>query len=211
MDSFTWIYETADYVRFNPHNNKRKREEPITADTLIYTVGNEVHFTATIDTVSIELIIKEIMTIIHEHEKENPNEKLTITYIVDSPGGAVSSVLKFVDFIRMVKSKYKFVEFTSVITGLVASAGTIMCIVADKRVMTQNSHAMIHELSAGKVGKYTHIVSHTEFLKKLHNMLIDIYMEKSNKTREELIDLLNKETWFSARQYKELGFVDDVK
>ncbi len=205
MESIRWG-EEAEYVK-QKNSKKRKRVE-VDSNNLIYAVGNEIHFTAGIDTLSIELIIKEITTIIHNHDS---NEKLTITYIVDSPGGCVTSVLKFVDFIRMAKTKYPCVEFVSVITGLVASAGTIMCIVADKRYMTKNSHAMIHELSAGKMGKYTHLVSHTEFLTKLHDILLDIYLERSNKKKEDLVELLKNETWFNAKQYKQFGFVDDLK
>lgn len=204
MKPIIWGEERFEYVQ---QNNSKKRKA-IEADNLIYTVGNEIHFTAGIDVLTIELVIKEITTLINKHDSD---EKLTITYIVDSPGGCVTSVLKFVDFIRMAKERYPYVEFVSVITGLVASAGTIMCIVADKRYMTRNSHAMIHELSAGKMGKYTHLVSHTSFLTKLHDILVDIYLEKSQQQKERLIDLLKNETWFSAQQYKEFGFVDDIK
>lgn len=204
MKPIIWGEERFEYVQ---QNNSKKRKA-IEADNLIYTVGNEIHFTAGIDVLTIELVIKEITTLINKHDSD---EKLTITYIVDSPGGCVTSVLKFVDFIRMAKERYPYVEFVSVITGLVASAGTIMCIVADKRYMTRNSHAMIHELSAGKMGKYTHLVSHTSFLTKLHDILVDIYLEKSQQQKERLIDLLKNETWFSAQQYKEFGFVDNIK
>ena len=209
MELIKWGDDRVEYIK-QKNSNKRKAVIP---DSLIYTIGSEIHFTATIDSMSIEQIIKEITTIIHtaQDDYRNSGDKLTITYIVDSPGGSVISVLKFVDFIRLAKTKYPYVEFVSIITGLVASAGTIMCIVADKRFMTKNAHAMIHELSAGKMGKYTQLVSHTGFLTKLHEMLSEIYLARSNKDKEALSDLLKNETWFSAKQYLEYGFIDEIK
>ena len=163
-------------------NNGKKRIMEVD-DELIYSVGTEVHFTAEINADTIETVIKEITKVINDKKDgyHNKDDKLTITYIVDSPGGSVTSILKFVDFIRMVKEKYEYIEFVSIATGLVASAGTIMCIVADKRYITKNAHAMIHELSSGNMGKYTHLMSYAEFITQLHDKLLDIYLERCNK------------------------------
>jgi len=195
----------------------------------IYTIGNELHFTAHIDDDTIELAIKKISSIINKNkskliefsddvntELEYETDKFTITYIVDSPGGSVTSILKFVDFIRMIKSKYKNIEFISIVTGLVASAGTIMCVVADKRKMTKYAHAMIHELSGGTGGgvKYTHIKSHAKFVTDLHNALVDIYMsslQKDESYKQKLEKMLTDESWFNSEEYLKNGFVHEIK
>ncbi len=182
-------------------------------DKMIYSIDNEVHFTADINKDTIEKLIRKITKIINNNKDKynsKSKNKLQISYIVDSPGGSVTSVLKFVDFIRLVKKKYPFIEFTSVATGMVASAGTVMCIVADKRLMTKNAFAMIHELSSGNSGKYSHFMSYAKFLSIMHNTLADIYLEKVDKTREELEELLNAETWFSAEEYMKHGFVEEL-
>ena len=45
----------------------------------------------------------------------------------------------------------------------------------------------------------------------LHNRIIDIYMEHNKKNnKEDLLDLLKNETWFSAAEYIEAGFADDI-
>ena len=183
---------------------------------MIYSIGTEIHFTAAITKETIETIIKKITKIIDKnHEKyqdwKQGNEKLVITYVVDSPGGCVNSILKFVDYLNLVRAKHPYVEFVSVITGLVASAGTIMCVVADKRFMTPYSHAMIHELSSGNSGKYTHFISYSKFLSSLHETLLDIYLQHTNKEKDELEDLLKTETWFNAPEYMRHGFVDEIK
>jgi ATP-dependent protease ClpP protease subunit len=210
-DDYEWGEEKS-----NPYKEIYKRRKLLDTSInhpLIYTVNNEVHFTAGVDKDTIEEVIKQISMIISQNKKkyEGTNDTLDITYIVDSPGGSVVSILKFVDFIYTAKKKYPFVRFISVITGLVASAGTIMCVIADKRLMMPHAHAMIHELSAGNSGKYTHLLSHNDFLKQLHEDLVDIYLKgRCKKTKEELERLLKDETWYNSTDYMKAGFVDEI-
>jgi ATP-dependent protease ClpP protease subunit len=217
MDRKRKIYdESVNQETPNPYREIYKRRKLIDTSInhpLIYTVNNEIHFTAGIDKDTIEEIIKQISMIISANKKkyENTDDILNITYIVDSPGGSVLSILKFVDFIYTVKKKYSFIHFTSIITGLVASAGTIMCVIADKRLMMPHGYAMIHELSSGNSGKYTHIVSHNKFLEQLHNCLADIYMNNNfSGTRKELEILLKDESWYNATDYKNIGLIDEI-
>lgn len=222
-----YIFRAAEKMKF-----------PDRYDDKIYvTGGTEIHFTTDVSDDSIERLKKIISDVLHEHNKdlverhsyeENDGsrspvgddsdvKKFVITYIVNSPGGSVSSVMGFVDYLAMVKKKYSNVEFASVATGLVASAGTIMCVAADKRKMTRNAFAMIHELSASPgYTNYTRLQTHAEFCKKLHVAGVNIYLEQIGKdpsNEEHVKDLESKllrETWLSAEEYKELGFVDEI-
>jgi len=183
-----------------------------TESDTIYTVGTEIHFNSEINRISIAQLIKEITKLIKDHKNKyvDTENKLQIVYIVDSLGGHCTSVLKFVDFIKIQKKKNPFIEFISIATGLVASAGTIMCSVADKRLMTGNAYAMIHELSSGNNGSYSHLLSYTNHLTNLHDTLTNIYLEKCKVSKDELETLLKNETWFTAKQYLEYGFIDEI-
>ena len=179
----------------------------------IFVIGNEIHFTCGITKKTIQEMINNISLLIHNHKEESNGvpEQLTITYIVDSPGGQVTAVLKFVDYLNIVRKKYNWVKFVSIISGMTASAGTIMAIVADERYITENAYAMIHELSAGNNTKYTQLLSYMDYLSKLHVALVNIYCKTTKKTQEEIETLLRKETWFSATEYYDNGFVDGIK
>jgi ATP-dependent Clp protease protease subunit len=179
-------------------------------DLHIYSVGNEIHFSSPITLESIQKIIKEIQKLLHNNTKKSKTEKFTISYTIDSPGGSVLSVLKFVDYINLAKKKYKNVEFVSVITGLAASAGTIMALTAHKRLMTASAYAMVHELSSGNSGKFTFLSSHMDFVNQLHSKLVNIYVDATGKPKDEIEKLMKNETWFSAEEYKRLGFVDEI-
>lgn len=202
--------EQDNITKKQKQNNNNDGKDFFVERGMIYSVGIEIYFTEEINTETINIIIKKITEIIYRHKKQyNKNKKLNITYIVDSPGGCVHSILKFVDFIDTIRQRNKNITFTSIITGLVASAGTIMCIIADKRLITKNANTMIHELSTGSRGKYTQLMSYANSLTQMHNTLVRIYLSKVNITKEKLEDLLNRETWFSAEEYLELGFVED--
>jgi ATP-dependent protease ClpP protease subunit len=183
---------------------------------LIHRSGKEIHFSAGVDKLSIEYLITIITEIIKKHKDEYDSdkneEKLTITYIVDSPGGSVSAILKFVDFINLTRKQYPFLEYVSIITGTVASAGTIMCVVADRKLMTKNADAMIHELSSQSGGKYTHMQSYSKFLEKTHEKLAAIYLENGfNGGKKLLEELLKDESWFDAQEYLAHGLIDEIK
>lgn len=194
---------------FSDFSNSEKHQ---IYDPLIYTFGKEVHFSAGIDKLTVEILIKHLSAVIFEFydDYESRGEELVVTYVVDSPGGSVLSVLKFVDFIKLSKSKHPLLKFRSIISGLAASAGTIMACVADERLMTTNAKSMIHDLSGNIPGTYTQMVSQFEFIKDLNNSLVNIYLGRCKKTKEELTELLMTNKWFNANQYLEFGFVDKV-
>jgi ATP-dependent protease ClpP protease subunit len=198
----------------------------------IFVAGdNEIHFNTEVSGETIARMKKLISTII-DNNKDNlvrfdTNHKVPkgqekykefmITYIVNSPGGSVHDILDFVDYISLLRDTYYNLRFTSIITGRVASAGTTMCIIADKRKMTRFASAMIHELSTGcGYTNFTKIVKYTEHCKDLHDKLVRIYQEcrgidiKNEDETRKLETLLLKETWMNAEQYLENGFVDEI-
>lgn len=193
----------------NEYSNKKIVQEPY-----IYTIGNEIHYTSVVNPESIEYVIMEMTRIITNFYKKNTIDKeLTITYIVCSPGGCLTSIFKFVDFINLCRSKYPKLSFESIITGHAASAGTIMAIIADKRYMTKYAYAMVHELSSGSRGTYTHLQTYSEHLKSSHNQILEIYMQHQNKknSRKKLEEIMKNETWMTSEEYLKLGFVDEIK
>ncbi len=61
------------------------------------------------------------------------------------------------------------------------------------------------------MGRYTQLVSYTDFLKELHDCLLNIYLEKTRKEKSELEELLKNDTWYNAEDYLDGGFVDEIK
>lgn len=201
-------------------------------ESSIFLAGDrEVHFNTHVSGETITRLKKLISKIVDECKEklvryENDGSVLierkddppvVITYIVNSPGGSVHDVLDFVDYINFLRCKFANIKFTSIITGMVASAGTIMCIIADTRKMTRFAFAMIHEISTG-LGRtnYTRVMTHAELMQNLHNVFVTIYQEcrsismDDQDKKNELENLLKNETWMDAKQYKDNGFIDEI-
>jgi len=201
-------------------------------ESSIFLAGErEIHFNAHVDGDTITRIKKLIALIVDDNKKhlvkydedgkvptgQENEDDFTITYIVNSPGGSVHAILDFVDYLGLLRNTFANIKFTSIITGLVASAGTIMCVVADNRHMTRYAYAMIHELSTGMPRtNYTRIQTHAEVTQKLHKSLINIYQEfrgintDDKQEIEKLEALLLRETWMTSDEYLSHGFVHKV-
>jgi ATP-dependent protease ClpP protease subunit len=220
-------YDYEDYKNIKQSRIVNQYYDPL--EQSIYIVGKkEVHFNAGVSDESICRIKKLISEIINDNnhllvrrddneDNEDKNDDFEITYIVNSPGGSVHAILDFVDYINYQRHTFSNLKFTSVITGLVASAGTTMCIVADNRKMTKSAFAMIHELSTGiSRSNYTKIRTYSEFLDKVHKRLADIYLESrgykldDKEERNKLEKQLLEETWMDAEEYKESGYVSEI-
>ena len=194
-------------------------------DIHVYRVNNEIWFNYRICDESINKVIKLIYEVIHDEKysafRDTNDKKLEIVLHVDSPGGCVKSVFKFVDFIQLIKKRN--IRLRTIINGCAASAATIMAIVGDEREITAHSYAMIHELSSAVHGKYTQIKSYTKCLDFLHNKIIDIYHKyvrnnnennknenNKNENKQKIDEMLNRETWMDAHEYLAQGFVDKI-
>lgn len=203
-------------------------------DDRIYVTGETVvHFTCGVSDDTIEKIKRKMSLIIQskedelvlrskdedddENEDDSEYKTVTITYIVNSRGGSVSSVLSFVDFLRNVRATYKNIKFVSIITGLAASAGSTMCIAADERKMTKYAFAMIHEtqihLNQAHFGS-TEFQEYANYIKKVDKTFVEIYLDNVGKytkknIKELQLRLLNT-SWLSSNEYLEYGFVDEI-
>ena len=217
---------------------KRKRDNDILCahyhldpyEKNVYIAGeNEIHYNADVNDESITRFNKLVSIIVEDNKDKlvkydkdgsNPDDKrepFTITYIVNSGGGVISSVLTLIDYIGYLRCTYANIRFTSIITGMAASCGTIMAIIADKKQMTRFAAAMVHELSVGLPRtSYTKVMTHSEFVHNLHDILVTIYQEgrgidpSDKEKRDELERLLQRETWMTAQQYKDNGFIDEI-
>lgn len=174
----------------------------------IFIAGDrEIHFNAHVDGETMSRIKKLIAQIVDDNkdklvkfEKDGsvPSNRakdppVEITYIVNSPGGSVHDVLDFVDYVNMLRCTFANIKFSSVITGLVASAGTSMCILANKKQMTRFAFSMVHELSTG-MGRSnsTKVLKYAEFIQKVHDVLVTIYQEGRGI---DINDAEKKENW----------------
>ena len=96
------------------------------------------------------------------------------------------------------------------IVGLAASAASVIAMAGDKVMMSPTAQIMIHNVSSRAEGDYRDMEHTADVLKNADNTIANAYRIKTGKTQEELLALMDKETWMTADKAKELGFVDEI-
>lgn len=70
---------------------------------------------------------------------------------------------------------------------------------------------MIHNVSmSGASGDYHDMQKNAEILKQMNAALAAAYTAKTGRTDEEILRLMDRETWLTANQALEMGFVDGI-
>lgn len=96
------------------------------------------------------------------------------------------------------------------IVGLAASAASVIAMAGKKILMSPTAQLMIHNVSSYADGDYRDMEHTAEVLKNANETIANAYRIKTGMAQEELLGLMDKETWFAADKAKELGFIDAV-
>jgi ATP-dependent Clp protease protease subunit len=105
--------------------------------------------------------------------------------------------------------------------GLVASAATIIMMACDEKVMTQNSYFMIHSAWTMVEGNADKMQKSLNLLNSIDDQMAKIYTAQIqskdklikgsyDKTLETVKQMMKAETWLTANEAMELGFIDSV-
>lgn len=96
------------------------------------------------------------------------------------------------------------------ITGRAASAASVIAMAGTKVSMSPTAQIMIHNVSATGSGDYRDFEHYAEQLKKSNDTIANAYMLKTGKTREEILRLMDYETWFTPEEAIECGLIDEI-
>jgi Clp protease len=106
-----------------------------------------------------------------------PGQSCDITIIFDSPGGNAIDGLHLWDYIQFVRSQGHRV--TTIAMGAAASMAGVLLQAGDVRKMGRESYVMIHEVSAGAIGKLSAIDDMAAFLKAMQGRITNIFAERA--------------------------------
>lgn len=135
------------------------------------------------------------------------NEPLEVEF--SSMGGMVSSAGEIVAELQKVKN-----GTVGILSGLIASAGSTIACAFGKTKMYDYSELMIHN---PRITTGWGMTLRPQEVKELANMLdagtknlVNIYTKKTGLSEDKIREYLDNETFFTANEAKELGFVDEV-
>lgn len=101
-------------------------------------------------------------------------------------------------------------NITVKITGVAASAASVIAMAGDKILMSPTSQMMIHNATVVTEGDYRDMESATNLLKNANQTAVNAYKIKSGMEDKELLELMDKETWFTAHQALENKLIDEI-
>jgi ATP-dependent Clp protease protease subunit len=128
-----------------------------------------------------------------------------VTVRIHSGGGDVfaASVMRAIllDYPGPVKVK---------IDGLCASAATIVAMAGKRIMMQESAYMMIHDPSTVVMGNIETLKAVLDELKVCKAGIVDAYASRTGLERGKLERMMTDETWMTAREAREMGFVDEV-
>lgn len=96
------------------------------------------------------------------------------------------------------------------IVGLAASAASVIAMAGKKVLMSPTAQMMIHNVSSRQHGDYRDMEHMAEILKNANQTIANAYRIKSGMDQNELLKLMDKETWLTAQQAQEYKLIDEV-
>lgn len=130
----------------------------------------------------------------------------TLNIYINSPGGDVFAGQAIHSMLKRHKA-YKNVY----IDGLAASIASVIAMSGDTVFMPKNAMMMLHNPWTIGVGNSEEFRKLAEDLDKIRESLIAAYEGHSALTRDEIISIMDAETWLTATECEEYGFCDVVQ
>ena len=99
---------------------------------------------------------------------------------------------------------------TIYIEGIAASMGSVIALAGDEVIMAENSLFMIHNAWGGAMGEASEMRKTAALLEKISGEIADIYIKKTRLPYDKVQEMMDEETWLSAEEAFNLGFVDSI-
>ncbi len=129
----------------------------------------------------------------------------SITVRINSPGGDVFDALAIFNALKGYSGK-----IITKIEALAASAASFIALAGKEVQAYQNAMFMIHEPLVYTAGNQYDLREVADILGKVSDNMVDIYAQESNAGKREIRDMMKAETWMTAKEAKEKGFVDTI-
>ncbi len=138
-------------------------------------------------------------------DAEDPTRDIWL--YINSPGGSVSAGLAIYDTMQFIKC-----EVGTVAMGMAASMGQfLLCAGAKgKRLALPHARIMMHQPSGGIGGTASDIAIQAENMLWTKKTMQERIAFHTGQTVEQIETDSDRDRWFTAKEAKDYGFVDDV-
>ena len=135
-------------------------------------------------------------------EEKPTDEKLTVN--INSGGGSVQAGQEIYSML------HNRTDVEIKIQSMAYSAASVIAM-ANKCEISPVAMIMIHNVSMnGAAGDYHDMQKNAEILRQMNAALASAYTAKTGKSQGEILKLMDEETWITAQQALDMGFVDGI-
>ena len=132
-----------------------------------------------------------------------------VTVHINSPGGDVMAGAEIYSALREHSLNGKG-RVKVIITALAASAASVVAMAGDEIQISPVAYMMIHNPWTWAVGDAKELRKAAKTLDVISEGLVNAYERRTGKTRDELMQLLDGETYMSAQTCVDEGFADGI-
>lgn len=145
--------------------------EPMEPRMAVSRLGRIIFFFAEITDETVCEAIK-LCQVIQDESIKKP-----IEFYLNSPGGSVYSGLALYDYLMSCKA-----PILTIGTGIVASMGVLVLLAGQRRIATQNTRFMTHQVSTTVQGKVSDVKIDFDETKKLEKICNEIVNRRTNQS-----------------------------
>ena len=132
------------------------------------------------------------------HVLTSLTKKDKVNIHLNTPGGYMDTAFRLIENIDKCKA-----EVTAVLTGTVASAGTMIALRCDKLDAPRSIQFMIHNYSGGTQGKGHEMLEHITFSNEEISAAFNIYYKNFLSKKEMKLVIAGKDMWMGSKELKE--------
>src|SRR5690625_722331 len=140
---------------------------------------------------------------VNEQLSNASNEDIEV--IINSGGGSVFDGSEIYTAIKEHPG-----NVTVKIVGVAASAASVIAMAGNKLLMSPTSQMMIHNATIRAHGDYRDMDHTSNLLKNVNQTVANAYKIKSGMSDEELLGMMDVETWLTPQQALEKKLIDEI-
>lgn len=136
---------------------------------------------------------------------EDPEKDIYL--YINSPGGSITAGMAIYDTMQYIKP-----DVATVAIGMAASMGQFLLSsgAKGKRYATPHARVMMHQPSGGIGGTVTDVRINAQLILHMKRILAELIAEQTGKTVEQITADSDRDSWFTAAEALEYGFIDHV-
>lgn len=143
--------------------------------------------------------------IMQQIERATANHDKELIVNINSGGGSVYAASEIYAHIKKFPG-----DSVSEVTGVCASAASVIMTATKRSVIAPGGAVMIHNASVVAQGDYRDMEAMKQLLIQTNQSIMQMYITKTGKSEEDLKQMMDAETWMNAQQAVEHGFVDEI-